>query len=363
MATGGNTGTITAMEEGEARGGRVAVVVVNYRTPTLALAALRSLAPEREAVPGLRAILVDGGSGDGSGEALSRVVRETDLAGWARVMPLAINGGFGWANNQAILSLLAEAEPPEHILLLNPDAEIVPGAVARLLAVMDRHPRCAAVGSQLLEADGSGSGSAFRFPSVLREFARGLRTPGLTERIGIRPLVAPAEPAEVDWVTGACVLLRTAALREVGLFDSGFFLYFEEVELMTRLRRAGWTIRHEPASTVRHIGGASTGVTSRVTQPRVGPPLPGYWFEARRRFFALTRGRAAVPAANVAWLIGHWCFLARRAAGLARGHVPNLREARDLFAHGLLARARDAEPAPTSADSPPGVAPAWMKGR
>ena len=66
-------------------------------------------------------------------------------------------------------------------------------------------------------------------------------------------------------------MLRVDSLRTVGLFDEGFFLYHEEIELMWRLRQAGWTIAFEPRSRVRHVGGGSSGVHSRETSDRLGP--------------------------------------------------------------------------------------------
>ena len=95
-------------------------------------------------------------------------------------------------------------------------------------------------------------------------------------------------------------MLRAEALRETGLFDDGFFLYYEEVELMHRLHGAGWTIRHVPQSRVVHIEGASTGVGAATVEE----PLPAYWYQSRRRYFALVRrpGRSAV---RQPWL-AHW---------------------------------------------------------
>ena len=97
------------------------------------------------------------------------------------------------------------------------------------------------------------------------------------------------------------MLLRRDALRETGLFDDGFFLYFEEVELMQRMRCAGWQIWSEPGSRVKHIGGASTGVEESL-RPRA---RPGYWYRSRKRYFALVGGRTYALAANLAWLAGY----------------------------------------------------------
>jgi hypothetical protein len=338
----------------------IAVVMVNYRTPALALASLATLAGERITEPGLRVVLVDGGSGDGSADTLARGLDDPRFAGWVELLPLSINGGFGWANNQAMLRLLQASDPPDYIHLLNPDTAIEPGAVARLADVLDEHSRCAAVGSLLLEPDGSPSGSAFAFPTIRRELVRGVRMEAIKRLVAPEPLVWFGEAAvEVDWATGASVMMRAEALRDVGLFDTGFFLYFEEVELMWRIRRAGWSIRHEPLSRVGHVGGAATGVNgSRPTALR--PALPAYWYASRRRFLALTGARWRSVAASLAWLVGHGLLNARRLAGGARQHAIVEGDARALLRAGLWPTSSDRTPAVARWTDPIDRPPAWM---
>lgn len=342
------------------RNARIAVIIVNYRTPALALQCLAALAPERETLPDLEALIVDGGSGDGSAEQLRDGIADPRFAGWATLLPLDFNGGFGWANNQAMLRLMQSDQPPDYVHLLNPDALIEPGAVVRLVETLRAQPRVAAAGSQLLEADGRLAGSAFRFPTVAREFVRGAGTPALGRLLGIAPLLARRDAAgPVDWVTGASVLLRATALRETGLFDDGFFLYFEEVELMHRLRRAGWEIWHVPASLVTHLEGAATGVAGGAqTGTR---PLPGYWFQSRRRFFCRAYGSGAARAAGVAWLAGNLLWRLRGLLGLGRNGGPAPSEMRDLLRHGLAATASDREPAIVRWTDAPGARPAWIR--
>jgi len=336
----------------------VAVVIVNYRTAELALRSVRALAGERAALPGLRAIVVDGGSGDGSAEAIAAGLADPALAGWATPLPLPINGGFGWANNQAILRLMQGANPPDYIHLLNPDAEVEPGAVRLLADVLDTHPECGAVGSLLLDPDGTPSGSAFRFWTPGRELLRGSGTPALGRLLGIKPVLAN-DQVEVDWATGASVMLRAAALRQSGLFDDGFFLYFEEVELMWRIRAAGWTIRHEPRSRVVHVAGASTQV--RYTKgPKLRPRLPAYWYAARRRFLALTQGRTKAALASAAWLAGHGLWTLRRLAGLGGNRTATEAEAADLLRHGVIPSREDLTPAPVAWNDPIDRTPTWL---
>lgn len=336
----------------------VATVIVNFKTPELTVECLHALAGERADIPGLRAIVVDNASGDGSVEKLQSAILEPALAGWIEFIPLDLNGGFGWGNNQAMLHLMQSSRPPEFIHLLNPDAVIEPGAVAKLLALLQSRPRVAAAGSQLLETDGRLAGSAFRFPTIAREFLRGSNTAALGRLLGIAETVVDSDAAvSAEWVTGASVMFRAEALREAGLFDDGFFLYFEEIELMWRLRQSGWDIWYEPASRVCHIGGAATGIASGGSAVRA--PRPDYWFQSRRRLFALLYGPGKARLAGMAWLLGNLFWRLRRAIGSGNPDrdIPGERQA--LLAHGLLPDRRDLTPAVVAWDSQPGRPPAW----
>ena len=339
----------------------IAVIIVNYRTAELALRAAMALAGERAQLPGLRLVIVDGNSGDDSIEILENGIRALGFGDWIEVLPLAINGGFGWANNQAILKVLQGDDPPDYIHILNPDTEIEPGAVLALADVLDRQADCAVVGSQLVNPDGSNSGSAFRFPSLGREFLRGVNTPALGRLLGIAPtLVDQPATDHPDWVTGASMMVRSRALQETGLFDTGFFLYFEEVEMMFRMQRRGWKIRHAPNSRVRHIGGVSTKMTYNLKLEGWAPALPEYWFASRRRCLALILGKWATCAAGMMWLLGHALYRMRRGLGFAGGHVPNRGEGRSLLRYGIVPRAFDLTPHIADWQEPPGQPPAWM---
>jgi hypothetical protein len=333
----------------------VAVVIVNYRTPELTTRCLAALAVERKELPKLRAIVVDGGSGDASPDVLSKAVADPEYSGWVSFLPLAINGGYGWANNQAILGLAREPSPPEFIHILNPDAEVGEGAVVRLVEAMQAQSRCGAAGSQLLAPGGGPVPSAFRFPSIGRELVAAAGSEALGRLLGIAPTVVKSNnSADVDWVSGASVMLRAEALRDVGLFDDGFFLYFEEVELMHRMKAKGWNIRHVPESRVIHIEGASAGGPAARAQPRT-------WYESRRRYFALTRGRISLIAANLTRLVG-------RAAGFAKGMVRpsdggDATRIGDLLRSGLWPLSKDQRPSVPAWGDPPGKPPAWMERR
>lgn len=341
-------------------GAKLAVVIVNYRTADLTIACVAALAAERDTAGPFDVIVVDGKSPDDSAEKLAAHFGAAPWSDWVTFIPLDFNGGFGWANNQAMLRLLQRPEPPDHILLINPDTVVEPGAVKALVDAIKARPDAGAVASQLVEDGGMLVGSAFRFPSAGREFLRGVGVESLGKYLGIGLTNVPIDGiSPADWLTGACVLFRSAALRQTGLFDDGFFLYFEEVELMRRMRRAGWTMWSVPESRVMHIGGASTGVESgsAVAQRR---PQPAYRYDSRRRYFYRTGGFVGLAAANLAWLLGRLLsgpvrLLTRRGGP----HVPY--DLRMTLRHCLWPRPGDRKPSIPRWDEPPGRMPAWTE--
>lgn len=337
----------------------ISVIVVNYRTPEYAIQCVQSLVHERMAVPELEVVLIDNASGDNSVSIMSEGLADLISDGFVKLMPLEINGGFGWANNQALLLLLARERPPEFVMLLNPDCTIEPGAIRLLSDELSANDKCAVAGSQLLNPDGSWTGSAFRFPTAGRELVRGAGIEMVGRLLGIAPtLVTSDASCEADWVTGASCLIRTSALESEGLFDDGFFLYFEEVELMFRLRKAGWTIRHVPASRVFHIGGASTGLSDKSSSVR---EFPLYWFQSRRRFFTLAYGPLRAWLAGVAWIAG--TFIGVWAAAIRPSQKDPMAAAnrRLLLAHGLKSSTNDRVKSISRAGDPIGIRPGWME--
>ena len=159
---------------------------------------------------------------------------------------------------------------------------------------------------------------------------------------------------EADWVSGASFMLRAQALREIGLFDDGFFLYFDEVELMHRIRAKGWTIRYVPQSKVVHIEGAATGAGARASR------LPAYWYESRRRYFARTGGMSALIMANLGWLTGRAVRLAKALVGKSR--ADGLRVT-DLLRYSGYPRGLDRTSSIANWGEAPGRPPAWMARR
>lgn len=341
---------------------RLSVVIVNYRTPELAIACMHSLDAARCAFPDLRVLVVDGGSGDRSAELLAAAIAQDAREAWIELLALPVNGGFAYANNQALLALAARGPLPDYVALINPDARVLPGALEAMADVLDREPGCGAVGGLLVHDDGSTQSSAFHFPSLRGEFCRGTRT-GFVERLLRQPptRIEPAQAGPVPWVTGAAVMLRAGALEQCGLFDDGFFLYFEETELMQRLRAKGWAIWHEPRARVVHEGGAATQIRDPKTGAPYRKPMPRYWYEARKRYFALIGGPAYAFAAGLAWISGHLFWCVRRAITRAPDGGTQ-RALRDMIAYGLWPSPRDSRSAAQPFSASRGAAPSWTIG-
>jgi len=335
-----------------------AIMIVNYRTPDDAIACVRAVAAQAPDT-GWHVVLVDNASPDDSASRLPVELADLINSGFLTFLPLAHNGGFAWGNNQAMQHLYARGHRPEFMMLLNPDCIIERGAVEALIADMRDHPECAVNGSLLLNPDGSVTGCCFNFLTLGNETIRALRLPGLGRRLNIAPVqIPPGTEGEVGWVSGAACLFRTVALEQVGLMDDGYFLYYEEVDLMRRISRAGWTIRHVPRSRVMHIGGASTGLLEGHN--RSAEAMPDYWHESRRRYFTLAFGKGGGRRASRLWL---WGDRIARIIGAFIAHRNVLRTDGDrakMRRIGLHQKPQDHVPAIARLGDPEGRAPTWM---
>ncbi|HYM96313.1 MAG TPA: glycosyltransferase family 2 protein [Candidatus Sulfotelmatobacter sp.] len=228
----------------------VTVCIVNWNSGDDLLACTRALAAHTRI--GLDLIVVDNGSEDAS---LERFVA-AGVRG--RVFRLGRNLGFAGGVNAA----LAQVSTP-FALLLNPDARVHEGCVEALLARAQQQPRAGAVGAGLRYPDGRLQPAARNFPTPLTHFVEAFRlyhvlrhVPGIGRRYLL--LSRQDRARTVDWVVGACMLLRMDAVRAVGSFDESFFMYAEEADWCLRATRAGWEIWLEPAAVATHtLGGSS----------------------------------------------------------------------------------------------------------
>lgn len=280
----------------------VAVIIVNYNTPEMAIAAADSVLQRAPDGLTVEIHIVDNAS-----QGNDRAVLSEAAARWGDDVTLhleAVNHGFGRGNNLVLRELASRPAPPDKVYLLNPDARLVTNAVAELAAFLDAHPGAGVVGSGILdEVSLKPVVCAFRFPGLVSEFSGALNVGPLYRMLSRWQVAFPPEipRQEVDWVSGASMMARLSALAEVGFFDPDYFLYYEEVDLMHRMKRRGWEVWHLPEARVIHVAGASTGVTSGNPER---PPLPGYWFDSWRFYFEKTRGRAGARVVALGRWIG-----------------------------------------------------------
>jgi GT2 family glycosyltransferase len=214
----------------------------------MTLDCLRSLYADLGDLPA-EVFVVDNASSDGSADAIGREFPEV------RLIANSANLGFGAANNLA----MSKAQG-EYLLLLNSDAFPKAGAIATLVNYLQANPKVGIVGPRLVHADGSLQLSCFRFPSPLRAWLENLwiSTAFADHRfLGDYRHWAHDSLRNVDWVIGACLLLRRNVFSQVGGFDEKFFMYSEEADWQRRIRDAGWDIAFIPDAVVTHLGGAS----------------------------------------------------------------------------------------------------------
>ncbi|MBK7779584.1 MAG: glycosyltransferase family 2 protein [Ardenticatenia bacterium] len=244
--------------------GTLAVVIVSYNTRDLLAHCLDSLRLELDAAGiGAEVQVVDNASSDGSAAMVA------ERFPWVQLTALADNRGFT-AGNNVVLGPLARGQgaSPDWVLLLNPDTEVRPGALQTLLDAAAEDPRIAVAGPALVYPDDGFQHAAFAFPGIAQaaldlfpprgRLGRRLLESRLNGRYPRRRYRA-GKPFNVDFVLGACMLVRVAALRQVGPLDEGYFMYAEEVDWCRRFARAGWRVVCAPAATVMHHGGAASG--------------------------------------------------------------------------------------------------------
>ena len=227
----------------------VAIILVSWNTRELLRRALQSIR-DHAALP-VHVVVVDNASGDGSPKMVRAEFPE------ATVIINPDNRGFGQANNQGFA---ASDEPL--ILLLNSDAELTPGALPALVANLEAHPEAGAAGARLVFPDGRFQASYASFPSL---FTEALQLAGLAPRIWGRQYPSRSEASShqaraVDWVGGACMLLRRTAIQVVHGFDADFHLYAEETDLCRRIHDHGWSVRYCPNAIAVHHGGQSAAL-------------------------------------------------------------------------------------------------------
>lgn len=254
---------------------RVDVVVLNWNGWQDTIACLASL--QLLDYSGFNLLVVDNGSTDESVDQIKKAMPSVE------VLQAGSNLGFGGGCNVGIRHALARGA--DYIWLVNSDATVDPGALSALVRLADQDPTLGSVGSVLYEADKVDRIQLWGGGRV------NLWLGGSRHRIS---------PGSIDFISGASILLRRAALEDVGLFDQeSFFMYWEDADLGFRLRRAGWRSAVADDSHIWHKQSASLGKNSAS--------LDEYFTRSQVRFL---RRYAPLPMVPVFFMIGR--VLAKR---------------------------------------------------
>ncbi len=251
----------------------LSIIVVTWNCRDLALRCLHDIHASQIG-RSFEVIVVDNASADATVAAIAAAYPTT------RLIANTANLGYARANNQAI-AIAAGRD----LLLLNPDAfPTSPATFAALLAALDAHPEFAAMGCRLVHPDGRhqvGDAGWRPSPAHVVVHALGLAhvLPGAHGLFLVRP-PRHAAPIDVDWICGACLLVRAEAARRHGGMDEGFFMYAEDVAFGCRLRDAGLRLGYLPGQAVLHIQGG--------TRADAGPSTG--WLDSLARLYAAMNG-------------------------------------------------------------------------
>ncbi len=298
----------------------IAVIVVNYGTADLSIAAVESVLAHRHDGHPVEVHLVDNAS---PGDDAARFAQAHDTRGWGERVTLwleSTNHGFGRGNNVVIHALDRRAAPPDYIFLLNPDAMLENEALAILADRLDTTPKAGAAGAGIALPSGKPVTAAFRFPSAIGEFVQAVNFGPLARACANHIVALPPDHPDgaVDWVAGAAVMFRMTVLQQMRGFDPDFFLYYEEVELMHRIGQAGYDILYVPGARVLHAEGAATEQKSHQAERRA---RPAYWYRSWMLYYLKTAGRGGAIGAGLGWITGALINLPLAAL---RGRAPSM---------------------------------------
>jgi hypothetical protein len=226
---------------------RLTVVIVSYNIREDLERCLETLTRDAPATPH-EIVVVDNRSSDDTVAAVRR--------GWprVRVVEAGANLGFAAANNLGIRQTAGEL-----VLLLNGDTLVPRGAVDGLVAALESRADAAVIGPRLVDASGRPELSFGNMISPLNELRQKIRARGDVERLTSRE-------REVDWVSGACLLVRRADAEAVGLLDERYFMYAEDVDFCAAIRARGRKVLFTPRVQVVHLRGRSRRTAPRATE-------------------------------------------------------------------------------------------------
>lgn len=294
----------------------LSIIIVSWNVRELLRRCLASVEASLQGRPDLEGevFVVDNASADASVQMVAAEFPQVHLVANAE------NRGFAAANNQAMA-----ASRGRYLLLLNPDTEVVGGALGTMVDYLETNPEVGVVGPKLLNADGSLQSSRRRFPTMATALVESTILQRYFPRAGLLRRYYcldqdDDEVQDVDWLVGACLMVRRRAMEQVGPMDDQFFLYSEELDWCRRIRGAGWRVAYLPKARVVHHYGQSSAQDMPQRHIR--------FQDSKCRYFAKYHGRVA--GALLRWFIlGTYVFqMAEEGAKFLLRHKPQLRRQR-----------------------------------
>ena len=290
----------------------LSIIIVSWNVRELLQSCLESLQAGRGPLA-TETIVVDSASDDGSGEMVASEFP------WVRLIARRDNVGFSRGNNIGIAQATGR-----YLLLLNPDTQVLADALSQMVAYLDAHTDVGVVGPQLLWSDGTHQSSRRRFPTLATGFFESTWLQPLAPKRILRRYYVLDRPdkaiSEVDWVTGACLMVHSQAVEEAGSLDEGYFMYSEEMEWQRRIKQAGWKVVYLPTAQVIHHGGKSSEQV--VAQRHIS------FQRSKLRYFHQYHGRSAAWALRVFLLANFGVQLILEATKGLLGHKRRLRRQR-----------------------------------
>jgi GT2 family glycosyltransferase len=231
----------------------LSIIIVNWKSSAFVRKCIQSIYADSASLR-CEILVVDNASGDDCGKMLASEFPDVVF------IPSRKNLGFAGANNLAFERSIAR-----NVLFLNPDTELLPGAIQEMLKALYSAPEVALVGAQLLNTDLSLQDSCIqRFPTILNQlfdfdYLRKRCPP--SDFFATRPFHDPqAVVTEVDCVSGACMLVKRDIFSAVGMFSNRYFMYTEDVDLCYKIRLAGKKVCYASLARVIHHGGRSSAL-------------------------------------------------------------------------------------------------------
>jgi len=283
---------------------QLAVIIINYKTPHMVIDCLESLLPQLLDI-NAKVVVVDNCSKDDSIKIIQQWVDRQSTGYLVNLIASPENTGFSGGNNMGVKSVAADL-----YLLLNSDTIVREIAVSILLEAAILNKEVGLISPRLEWLDSTPQESCFRFHSPVSQMIGAAKT-GLITKL-LRKFNVPFEvsniPGYYDWTSFACVLVRAEVFDNIGLMDSGYFMYFEDVAFAYNAKKAGWKVLNVPDAHVVHLRGGSSPLKSQAKQRK---RLPRYYYESRTRFFYQAYGPWGLLMANIFWTIGYGISLMR----------------------------------------------------